>query len=202
MSSHAPVNAPLGVEEYLQRELSAEARHEYVAGQIYAMTGGTLRHNTIALNIATRLRAAAAASCNVFINDVKVRAAHDVFYYPDVVVACGGLDDRDVALSTPCLVVEVTSPSSLRIDRYEKMLAYRQIPSLRAYLIIDQDQRSVEHYRRDSEGPWEHDVLTGSAVLALDCPHTSLSLDEMYERVALATADERLRLREDTAVYG
>lgn len=145
--TYLPGVVPLTVEEYLRFEEQSDVRHEYVAGTLYAMSGATLRHNRLLLNIATRLRAVQGDRCSVFVNDVKVRAARDVFYYPDVVVACGALDDTAVFLSEPCLIVEVTSPSTRRIDRREKLLAYCDMPSLRAYLIVDQRRRWVKRTR-------------------------------------------------------
>jgi Uma2 family endonuclease len=70
---------------------------------------------------------------------VKLRAAEDLFYYPDLMVACGPEGESSLYEDSPCLIVEVTSPSTAFIDRHEKMLAYRRIPSLGAYLIFDQE---------------------------------------------------------------
>src|SRR5262245_60757253 len=104
--NHFPDMALLTVEEYLRLEEQSDVRHEYVAGVTYAMTGATLRHNRLLLNIATRLRMVQGDECSVFVNDVKVRAAGDAFYYPDVIVARGALDDNAVFLTAPCLIVE------------------------------------------------------------------------------------------------
>ena len=203
MANRASRTSGLTVDEYLLHEETAEVRHEYVAGEIYAMTGGTIRHNRIALNIASRLQVASAGgSCEAFINDMKVRASPSAFYYPDVVVACGAQDDSAVAVSEPCLIVEVTSPSSLRIDRHEKLRAYQAIASLRAYLIVHQDHRVVEHHWRGDDGLWQRALRTDTDTIALSCPACVLSLDEIYARVELPAADEHLRLREGDAVYG
>jgi Uma2 family endonuclease len=188
--THLPGVIPLTVEEYLRLEEQSDIRHEYVAGVTYAMTGATLRHNRLLLNIATRLRAVQGARCSVFVNDVKVRAAHDVFYYPDVVVACGELDDSAVFLSEPCLIVEVTSPSTRRIDRREKLLAYCDMPSLRAYLIVDQRRRWVEAHTRDADGVWVRAELTGDDELEVPCPATRLALRDIYEGVSLSAVGE------------
>ena len=182
--------APLSVEEYLRHEARSDVRHEYVAGVTYAMTGATLRHNRLLLNVATRLRAAQGNHCSVFVNDVKVRAARDVFYYPDVVVACGALDETAVFLSEPCLIVEVTSPSTRRIDRREKLLAYREIASLRTYLIVDQRRVWVEAHTRDANGDWMQTELTADDGLTLNCPATRLSLRDVYEGVTLPAVGE------------
>jgi Uma2 family endonuclease len=192
MPDPAPRERPLTVDEYLREEERAVVRHEYVAGATYAMTGTTARHNTIALNVYRRLHAAAAdGPCRAFVSDVKVRAASDVFYYPDVVVTCAPVGDTDVYLREPCLVVEVTSPSTATIDRREKLLAYRQIPAVRAYLVVDQARRHVEVHARDGAvGEWTHATVAGDGVVAVPCPPTTLALDAIYEGVALPALGE------------
>ncbi len=189
--THVPGMVPLTVEEYLRLEEQADVRHEYVAGAVYAMSGATLRHNLLLLNIARCLHApAAAAGCNVFVNDVKVRTADDAFYYPDVVVACGVLDDQAVYLREPCLIVEVTSKSTRRTDRHEKLQAYCAMPSVRAYLIVDQRRRWVEAHVRGTDGVWVRTELSGDDTLALPCPATTLALREVYEGVSLPVVSE------------
>lgn len=180
----------LSVEEYLEREARAEERHEYVDGVTYAMTGGTLRHSHLALNIAMALRALPASSCRVFVSDVKVRVAQDVFYYPDVVVACGVIDDAAVFLDAPCLVVEVMSSSSQRTDRREKLSAYTAMPSLRAYLIVDQRRQWIEAHVRDAEGAWQRAEYTGADQITLPCPVGVLSLHDVYAGVVLPSVHE------------
>lgn len=188
-STPAPLR--LTVEEYLRLEAKAEVHHEYVAGLMYAMSGGTLRHNMLVLNIATCLRPAATADgCRVFVNDVKVQAADDVFYYPDVVLACGALDDLAVYLREPCLIVEVTSASTRRTDCREKLQAYCAMPSLRAYLIVDQRRQWVEAHIRDAGGNWSRTELTGDEQVVLPCPRTTLSMRDIYEGVSLPAVGE------------
>jgi Uma2 family endonuclease len=144
--------------------------------------GVTKRHNLISLNLARELHAAGRGSgCRVYAIDVKVRAARDVIYYPDIMVACG--PDRGTALieEAPCLVVEVLSPSTSSIDRREKLLTYRQMESLEAYLIVAQDQRRVDRHWRDGEGRWDLEVVEGAGDVAIPSPATTLSLDAIYE---------------------
>src|SRR5439155_26522192 len=134
----------ISVAEYLRSEARSPVRHEYVRGEVYAMPGGTFRHNLIAGNIFVRLKAAARGGpCHVYINDVEVQPGNEVFYYPDVVAVCERQDLSDVVATSPCLIAEVTSRSSARVDRGEKLLEYRQAPALRAYLIVDQNRKRV-----------------------------------------------------------
>lgn len=172
----------LTVEEYLKLEETAAVKHEYVAGTIHAMVGATKRHNRIALNIVTRLIGAArGGSCRVYAMDVKVRV-EDVFYYPDVMVTCGSENDDPLVEDAPCLIVEVASPNTQSTDRREKLLNYRKIPSLRAYLIVDQDRRRIERHWRGDDGDWHHGGLDRGSV-PVPCPETTLSLDEVYENL-------------------
>ena len=157
MTGSAIPHEPLSVEEYLQLEQSSERRHEYVAGEIHAHAGGTRRHDTIAGNLFALLwNVARGGPCRVHTSDRLLRTTDDVFYYPDVMVVYPSEDERgnEEALfeDAPCLVVEVSSPSTASIDRREKMLAYRRIPTLETYLIVDQEGMRVERHWRDDSG--------------------------------------------------
>ncbi|TXH77407.1 MAG: Uma2 family endonuclease, partial [Thiothrix sp.] len=129
----------LSPEEYLAGEALAEFRHEYVAGEVYAMAGASERHNRITLNIAFQLRAKARGSqCGVFMNDMKLRIQQgERFYYPDVMLGCSQEDSHEFYKDKPCLIAEVLSPSTETTDRREKWLAYAQIPSLHYYLLVE-----------------------------------------------------------------
>jgi Uma2 family endonuclease len=172
------------VEEYLALEEESTVRHEYVAGMIYAHAGGTSMHNAIAANVLAALwNAARGGPCRVYGSDMRLRAADDVFYYPDLTVVCGDDEAGDDALykHAPFLVVEITSPSTESIDRREKAFTYRKIPTLQAYLIADQNRRWVERHWRDQNGEWRQGGLTDKGTISIPCPETRLSLDEIYE---------------------
>lgn len=162
-------------------EEAATVRHEYVGGTIHAMVGATKRHNQVVGNIYARLLAASRGGpCRVYMETVKLRAAEDTIYYPDVMVSCEPEDDPLVE-HKPCLVVEVASPSTESIDRREKMLAYRKIPTLQAYLIVAQDERRVERHWRDESGEWRQGEAVGEGFVPIPCPETKLPLNEIYE---------------------
>jgi Uma2 family endonuclease len=160
------------------------------------MTGGALRHNQIALNIAARLLAAARGGpCHVFINDVKLRIGDD-FYYPDLIVDCEPHGGGELFVRAPCLVVEVLSDSTRRTDRREKLEAYRRVESLRSYLLVEQDERRVERHWRDEDGAWRHEEVStaaGTSLVPVPCPLTPLTLDEIYEGVDLPAQRARPR---------
>ena len=178
------------VEEYLAFEAAADTKHEYVAGEVYAMTGVTRRHARIVTNLIMRLGGAARGGpCDV-LTEVKFGPRRDRFYYPDVMVVCTPGPDDDVVVRDPCLVVEVTSPSTARIDRGEKLDAYRKSAPLRAYLIVDHRRRRVERHWRDADGGWRREELAGEGRIELPCPAGgTLTLDEIYEGVELAVGE-------------
>ena len=135
----SPINF-FGVEEYLQLEEKSEMRHEYLGGQIFAMSGGSKEHNLIAGNIYSRLRShLRGSSCSVFMADMKVKIelanqANDIFYYPDVVVTCDDQDQDRFFLNYPCLIIEVLSPSTETTDKREKLVNYKT---------LERDRKSV-----------------------------------------------------------
>ena len=175
----------LTLEEYLAFEERSPVRHEYVAGEVYAMSGETTRHNLIALNVASALRAAARSrGCRVFMEGVKVQVL-DRVYYPDVMVACGEAADVELIVEAPSLLVEVTSRSTRATDRREKLEAYRRIPSLQVYLIVDQRRRHVLAYTREPSGEWAREEHLGDGTIAIPFLARSLSLAEIYEDVPL-----------------
>lgn len=174
-------------QDYLEREKYSELRHEYLDGQVYVMAGASKRHVLITGNIFAQLRSAAKGSgCVVYQSDMKVRtAAHNAYYYPDVVLSCEPSDDAsDYYLEQPCLIVEVLSGSTEKRDRREKLLAYMNISTLQAYLLVAQDQAEVELYYREPGGNWWVDVYSGlDSTLNLPCTHSALALADIYEAI-------------------
>ena len=124
---------------------------------------------------------------------MRLEAAGDKYYYPDVVVVCTPIAELDVVARGPCVVVEVTSPSTARIDRGEKLEAYRRISTLGAYLVVDHRLRRVErHWREMATGEWLHEAITGDAEapIHVPCLDVNLTLGEIYRRVELPAVHE------------
>lgn len=191
---------PLTVEEFLRFEEHAEERHEFVGGRIYAMTGATTRHNRIVGNVYVRLRTLAAGGpCRVYVEGVQLRLPTDV-YYPDAMVVCDPSGDDARRATAPCLVVEVRSPSTGAIDLYgHKLHGYRALPSVRAYLVVEQERRLVTRHWRDAAGRWLSETLREAGEIPLPCPHPGgmLTLDHVYDGIPLPGARPPLRrLRE------
>jgi Uma2 family endonuclease len=174
-------------DEYLSMEAEATAKHEYVAGEIYAMAGASERHNRIALNIGFHFRAATRGkTCVAYMADMKLRLmTQNIFYYPDVMLVCDRDDDHPLYKTAPCILVEVLSPSTVTTDKREKWLAYRSLPSLKAYLMVDCEVRRAEYYLREETGDWQHASLEENDVLHLGCGdiRIALTLDDLYEDV-------------------
>ena len=180
----------IGIEEYLQGELTSDVRHEYLAGQAYAMVGASDRHNLIAGNLFAALHPhVRGTGCQLFMADMKVRLeappAGTFFYYPDVMLCCDP-DDRERYYRTrPCLLVEVLSDTTWRVDRREKLVTYTQIPTLRGYLLLDQDRPRAELYRCDADGThWRWEQITEGEI-PIDCLDASIPLAAVYDEVPL-----------------
>lgn len=185
-------------EEYLAWVATQPERYEYLDGMVYAMTGGTLPHTDIALNIASTFRSRLRSTgCKVRMADARVHVQDaNAYFYPDVVVSCA---DRDRvatdAIREPSLIIEVLSPTTANYDRGDKFKRYRQLPSLREYLLVDSTQVSVDRYHLNDANEW---VLTSypapgcqgqadwdAIAIDLTSPNLTLTLGEIYEDVIL-----------------
>ncbi len=167
-------------EDYLSLEERSELRHEFVAGRVILMSGGTRAHDQAAFYIAQRLSDAYdKTGCAVFPHNRKVVVDRNA-YYPDVFVHCGPAE-HDQYETDAVLVVEVLSPSSAVRDRRDKAAAYTRLPSLRAYLVVDPEQPKVEVYRPEN-GSWTWRVYGPGAVVTID--ELQLDVDQLYDWVA------------------
>lgn len=145
-------------QEYIQWEEQQPFKYEYINGEVFAMTGGTIPHNDIALNLASALKNHfRGKGCKVQIADAKVGVSlQGPFHYPDVMVSCDPLDQRArKVIYHPCLIVEVLSPSTEAFDRGKKFRHYRRIDTLKEYVLIDADKMNVECYRLNENEKWE-----------------------------------------------
>ena len=184
----------LTLDEYLAFEEQSPLKHEYIAGEVFAMSGVTIRHNLITLNIARALHGASRRrGCRVLATEVKLQAASDRIYYPDLMVACGRAGEVELIVLEPSIVVEVTSRSTRAIERREKLDAYQRIPSLRQYLIVEQRRRHVLLYSRDADSAWVREGFQGTDDIPVRPLDTVLTLDTIYDEVPLPP----LTIRED-----
>lgn len=146
-------------------------RAELVGGIVYLMSGGTDRHNKIAVNAILALGGPSRTlGCELFMSDMALQASDDTVYYPDVMAVCDSQGDTNLTRTKPCLVIEVLSPSTKSFDEREKRIAYRQIPTMRDYLIVHPEDEMVDHHHREVSGTWSWTVRNrGDA-----CPSTCL----------------------------
>lgn len=171
--------------EYLNNESMLADKHEYVAGEVFAMAGASKRHGTLAGNAFIALRQHLRGKpCAVWMADMKVRVKADAaYYYPDVVATCDAADLSPDApkdyLEAPKLVVEVLSDSTEPVDRREKLLSYRRLPSLSEYVLIDQNKAWVEVFRRTSVG-WTQDIYEAGEVVQLASVGLDMPMGELY----------------------
>lgn len=170
--------------EYLAWERQQPEKHELHDGEVFAMAGGSQRHNFLAVAVSAELRGALrGGDGRVFSSDQRIAApSGERYVYADCVVACGpsrpGEDDN---LSTPSIVVEVLSRSTERYDRGEKWEAYQKLSSLTDYLLVAQRAVRVEHYRRDPEqAGWRYRLLAGGDTIELTSG-ARIAVDALYE---------------------
>lgn len=177
----------VSVEDYLSGELVSPVKHEYLGGSVYAMAGARNVHNLIAGNVFGSLHARLRGRrCRPYNSDTKIRIRlpnHLRFYYPDASVICRPNSQTDSFQDEPAVVVEVLSYKTRRIDKGEKREAYLTIPSLGAYLLVEQEGPMVEVFRRTEQG-FVREVYTGlEAVIPLADIDTELPLAEIFEDV-------------------
>ncbi|MDM3848899.1 MAG: Uma2 family endonuclease [Aphanizomenon gracile PMC649.10] len=172
--------------EYLEWEEQQDIKHEYINGQVFAMTGGTIPHNDIAFNLASGLRNHLKGSkCRVNIADAKVGVSETgPFTYPDVVVSCHPKDKQAIKfIQFPSLIIEVLSPSTEAYDRGAKFQLYRRIQTLQEYVLISADKIGLDCFRLNEKGLWElHPFVEGDNVHLVSVDFT-FPLSLVYEDV-------------------
>lgn len=176
-------------DEYFALEQAEDHRYEYLAGEVYAMVGGSESHALIASNLLTELAIGLRGKpCRVYGADMKLYIAqHDHFCYPDVMVLCeGGLRER-LYVANPTLVVEVLSDNTEAYDRGDKFARYRAIPELRHYLLVNQHRPMVECFERAEGGAWRYVAVEGpEQTLHLAPWDLRVPLAEIYRNVEFA----------------
>lgn len=183
--------------EYLALEDAADTKHEFADGHVYdwpgydydaeGMVGARFRHNVLQVNLVSSLAAPArAAGCQVVGSDMRLRIQQQHtrrYYYPDAMILCDPQEIRDnddaTQVSRPCVVFEILSARSMRIDHIEKLQIYQAISSVQEYVIVEQRERRVERYWKDGEGVWRDATIT-SGSMPLACINFDLALEILY----------------------
>lgn len=171
--------------EYIELEEASGTKHEFLNGEVFAMSGGTLEHSQIAANVIGELRAQLRGRrCTVFTSDARVRVrSTGLATYPDVSVVCGSIErdpDNQNTLTNPVTLVEVLSDSTEGYDREETFSHYRRIPSLREYLLVSQRERRMEHFMRNDDGTWTLRDAAPPDIVRLLSIGCELSFEEVY----------------------
>lgn len=178
--------------DYLAYEAQSPIRHEYIAGEIFAMTGASIRHNVIAGNLFAELRSHLKGTpCRALIEGVKLRLRKEQsYFYPDVMVTCEDrlqeLDSQQQIVEAPLVVIEILSPTTEATDRREKLRAYRTLPSLKEYLLVSQEQAQVEIYRRRGDIGWDIITYEPGDTIEIASLEIKLDMDEIYFESGIA----------------
>lgn len=176
-----PLRQPVTLAEFLAWEERQPLRYEFDGVGPVAMTGGTAAHAAIQANLAIavggRLRG---GPCRFFGSDLKIKTAEDHIRYPDGFVVCSPVDRAATIISEPVVIFEVLSPSTGATDQIAKAREYQETPSVRRYVMLEQDGIGVTVYARSGDG-WTHEILIADSVLALPEIGVELSLAELYE---------------------
>lgn len=180
----------LSVADYLRAERASELKHEFHAGEVAVMVGGDLRHARIITNLVSVLSELLAEhDADVLSQALRVRVeAVNLYTYPDVIIVCGSPDledDHNDTLMNPTVIIEVLSPSTEAYDRGQKFGYYRQIPSLREYILVAQHQPSIDHFLRQENEDWV--IRNGCAridqVLKLETMELQVPLSRIYHKI-------------------
>jgi Uma2 family endonuclease len=177
----------LSLEEYRNLETIAEVKHEYHDGEIIEMTGVSINHNSILINLIVLLKLALRGT-NYRLQSSDLRLwipQYNRGLYPDLMLIAGEpllSDNRNDEILNPCLIIEVLSPSTSGYDRGDKFRYYRSIPQLNQYLLVSQGEILIESYSKTSDNNWLLQEYTPArGIISLDSLGISLSLADIYE---------------------
>jgi Uma2 family endonuclease len=179
------------LDDYFAVEETSHIKSEYYDGQIYAMAGASLSHNRIAANLLSLLRPALVnQNCEAFGSDLRVQTPGGLFTYPDLSVVCGEpllIQGRPDTLTNPISLVEVLSDATREYDRGQKFTLYREIPTLREYVVVEQDAPLIERFARAASGMWESVIFEGlDSTIPFAAVDLSISLKDVYRLVSFS----------------
>jgi Uma2 family endonuclease len=176
-------------QEYLVQEENAEYRSEYYNGEIFAMAGGTSNHNTITLNVGSELRQRLKGNtCRVYMVDMRLLVEKNELYtYPDVFVVCDKpkfVENRKDTITNPIVIIEVLSESTKNYDRTAKFELYRDIDTLKDYILIEQDRVYIEYFHKTENDKWILQILKNiEEILIIQSIKCEIKISEIYDKV-------------------
>ncbi len=174
-------------DEYFDLEKSAEIKHEFFNGEIFAMSGGSFNHARISGNTFSAFNVKLRGKCCTPTNsDMRIETPNGLITYPDTAIFCGTpeLTENQCALLNPVVIIEVLSPSTRRYDEGGKFTLYRSIPSFQDYLLIDSEKVFVQHFHKISHNEWLlHDYFDLSDSIVLSSIQETIHLHEIYDGI-------------------
>lgn len=189
MASHSVTK--LTEEQYLALERAAESKSEFFDGEMFAMSGGSVRHAALQSNLQGELFAGLrGGECRVYGPDLRIRDSRRMYTYPDATVVCGKsvlADDQQDVLLNPTVIFEILSPTTETYDRGLKFQRYRTIATLQEYILVDQSQVRIEQYTRQDNHVWTlRDYQSMDETMTIASIGVSLSLAKIYDRVEIS----------------
>jgi Uma2 family endonuclease len=178
------------IEEYLEMENASTIKHEYYKGEIFAMSGAKLNHNRIFASLFSALASKLKGkSCKPFGSDLRVYIdSNSLFTYPDITIVCGKVETKDndeFNVLNPKVIIEILSSSTKNYDRGDKFKLYRDIPSLKEYVLIDSEKIGVEVFRLNTQQHWELEEYNSlGKELYIQAIDTKVLLEDIYEDVS------------------
>lgn len=189
-----PQRLYMTIEQYLAMDRASDTKYEYLDGEAVAMSGGSVNHSRLAGNLFFLLAQALGTKgpCIPYNSDIRVLVAKRQYVYPDLTVSCDENDHQGEhdTLHSPCLIVEVISPSTEAIDRGRKLNWYRNHPSVQEYLLINTRMQLIEMYRRGNLGePWAYQTYSAHETFRLACLDLSLAVNDVYAGLNIPLPD-------------
>lgn len=170
-------------------ERAALDKHEYYKGEVFAMSGNTMRHNQIQVNAIGEIRNHLKGKpCRIFGSELRVHVPLNEWYtYPDAIIVCDEPQLQDEEFDTllnPTVIIEILSKSTQSYDRGDKFSLYRSIPSFQEYILIHSDKVAIEQFNRQPNGSWVmKEFGEEGEQLFIQTIQFALPLTQLYERV-------------------
>lgn len=185
-----PVAKFISVEEYLEMEDHSQQKHEYYKGEVFAMAGAGFVHNQIASNILMDIgQYLKDKNCRIYGSDLKIQIeANSLFTYPDLSIICDGPQfwkNRKDTITNPSVIIEILSPDTMSYDRGDKFALYRNIPSLKEYILISSTEILLEKFTKQSLHEWLlTEYKSAGDAIAVDTIGYQTHLKELYRDVS------------------
>lgn len=183
------------IEAYLKMEEAAVEKHEYYKGEIFAMSGTKVQHNEIAGNLYANLHAKLKGKkCKPYNSDQRIHIeSNTLFTYPGISIVCGEiitLNNDNWNIVNPTVIIEVLSPSTKNYDHGEKFKLYRDIPTLKEYILVDSESIYIETFRLNESNHWElEEYNKNDEILEIKAITESITLSEIYDGVKMENSD-------------